>query len=85
MKTITQPAVITSSPKSSLSTPWLYFAATFGWTWLFWGVAILMGATLETASGGILLLVGVGILQGLPLRCERAGTIAQPARSISSL
>lgn len=59
MKTIIQPAVITSSPKSTLSSPWLYFAATFGWTWLFWSVAILMGATLETALGGILLLVGV--------------------------
>ena len=42
---------------SRLSSPWAYFIATFAWTWLIWGVAILMGATIET--GAVFGLLGV--------------------------
>jgi len=42
---------------SALSSPWIYFVATFAWTWLIWGVAILMGATIET--GAVYGLLGV--------------------------
>src|SRR3990172_8899633 len=42
---------------STLSSPWIYFLATFAWTWLIWGVAILMGATMET--GAVFGLLGV--------------------------
>jgi membrane protease YdiL (CAAX protease family) len=43
--------------KTILLSPWIYFVATFAWTWLIWGVAILMGATLET--GAVFGLLGV--------------------------
>lgn len=39
--------------------PWVYFGATFAWTWFFWGIAIFLGGSVETASGGIPLLLGV--------------------------
>jgi membrane protease YdiL (CAAX protease family) len=45
--------------KSIWSSPWVYFVATFGWTWLIWGAAIFMGATAETATGAIVGLLGV--------------------------
>lgn len=45
--------------KSTLATPWIFFVATFAWTWLFWGIAILLGANMETAMGLVLLLLGV--------------------------
>lgn len=45
----------TTRPK--LAAPWIYFVATFAWTWLIWGVAILMGATMET--GAVFGLLGV--------------------------
>lgn len=45
--------------KSTLATPWIFFVATFAWTWLFWGMAILLGANMETAMGLVLLLLGV--------------------------
>jgi uncharacterized protein len=44
---------------SVLSSPWLFFVATFVWTWLFWGVTILTGGSMETAAGGIPLLLGM--------------------------
>ena len=44
---------------TKLASPWIYFVATFVWTWLFWGVAIVTGATVETAAGGIPMLLGV--------------------------
>lgn len=44
---------------SKLASPWIYFVATFLWTWLFWGVAIVTGGSVETASGGIPMLLGV--------------------------
>lgn len=45
--------------KSTLATPWIFFVATYAWTWLFWGMAILLGANMETAMGLVLLLLGV--------------------------
>ena len=48
------------SSKSIWSNPWVYFAATFVWTWLFWGVAILTGASMETFGGPLLLLGVIG-------------------------
>lgn len=45
--------------KTTLAAPWIFFVATFAWTWLIWGVAILLGANMETAMGIILLLLGV--------------------------
>lgn len=47
----------TTTPK--LASPWIYFVATFLWTWLFWGMAIVKGASVETAAGGIPMLLGV--------------------------
>jgi membrane protease YdiL (CAAX protease family) len=48
-----------SKSNSALSNPWIYFAATFAWTWLFWGAGLFMGATMESAAGLILGLLGV--------------------------
>jgi membrane protease YdiL (CAAX protease family) len=45
--------------RSKLAAPWIYFIATFIWTWLFWGVAVATGSTVETAAGGIPMLLGV--------------------------
>jgi uncharacterized protein len=47
------------STNPKLASPWIYFVATFVWTWLFWGIAIATGATVETAAGGIPMLLGV--------------------------
>ena len=45
--------------KEKLKTPWMYFIATYLWSWLFWGIAILTGANMETGKGLIWLLLGV--------------------------
>lgn len=47
----------TTRPK--LASPWIYFVATFAWTWLIWGAGILMGFTAETGEGLIVALLGV--------------------------
>ena len=47
----------TTRPK--LASPWIYFAATFLWTWSFWGLAILNGSNMEVGEGIGLLLLGV--------------------------
>ena len=47
----------TTRPK--LANPWIYFAATFLWTWSFWGLAILNGSNMEVGEGIGLLLLGV--------------------------
>jgi membrane protease YdiL (CAAX protease family) len=44
---------------STLSSPWLFFVAVFGWTWLFWILAALLGQGMNTAAGAVLLLLGV--------------------------
>ena len=43
----------------NLANPWIYFVATFVWTWSFWGLAILTGASMESGQGVALLLLGV--------------------------
>jgi uncharacterized protein len=45
--------------RPQLATPWIYFAATFIWTWSLWGLAILTGSSMETGQGAALLLLGV--------------------------
>jgi membrane protease YdiL (CAAX protease family) len=47
----------TTRPK--LANPWIYFAATFLWTWMLWGLAIVTGASMESGQGIALLLLGV--------------------------
>lgn len=43
--------------RPKLANPWVYFAATFAWTWLFWGIAIAIGGNMEEAGAGIILLL----------------------------
>ncbi len=45
--------------KKTLTNPWAYFAATYAWTWIIWIAAILMGVTMESALGIVVLLLGV--------------------------
>lgn len=45
--------------KSTLSSPWAYFFATFAWTWLIWGMAVVLRASMETNLGRVILLLGV--------------------------
>lgn len=45
--------------KTVLKSPWVYLLAAFAWTWLFWGVGIWLGASMETPAGGMLMLAGV--------------------------
>ena len=47
----------TQTSNSKLASPWVYFLATFVWTWVFWGIAIATGANMEEAGTGIILLV----------------------------
>lgn len=45
--------------------PWRFFALTFGWTWFWWGLAVMLGLSLESLPGTILMaLGGVGPLVG---------------------
>ena len=44
---------------SKATNPWFFFLATFAWTWFFWILAALLGLSVETPAGGILLLTGV--------------------------
>lgn len=44
---------------ATLTNPWTYFAATFAWTWLIWGMAIRLGVGMDTGAGVGLLLLGV--------------------------
>src|SRR5688572_30127322 len=49
----------TNSSKSIWTSPWIYFVATFAWTWLIWGIGILLGITAESREGLIVALLGV--------------------------
>jgi membrane protease YdiL (CAAX protease family) len=44
---------------SNLSSPWIYFAATFAWTWSVWILALVLGLSMDTAAGFLMLLLGV--------------------------
>ena len=46
----------TTRPK--LANPWIYFTATFLWTWLFWGIAIVTKASMESGEGIAALAAG---------------------------
>ncbi|MFC1975447.1 type II CAAX prenyl endopeptidase Rce1 family protein [Chloroflexota bacterium] len=48
-----------NSSISTLSTPWLFFAATFIWTWFFWILAALLGLSMDSAAGFIILFIGI--------------------------
>ena len=43
--------------KTIISNPWVYFIATFIWTWAIWLAVILRGDNMESGLG--LLLLGV--------------------------
>jgi membrane protease YdiL (CAAX protease family) len=45
--------------RSVLMSPWTYFAATYAWTWLIWGIVLAQGLTMESGLGLGLLLLGV--------------------------
>ncbi len=42
-----------------LSSPWLFFAVTFLWTWLFWLVAAGLGLGVDQPAGGLLMMLGI--------------------------
>jgi len=44
---------------SLFSNPWVFFGATFAWTWAFWGLGILLKINLESTFGFGLLFLGV--------------------------
>jgi membrane protease YdiL (CAAX protease family) len=45
--------------RPGLASPWIFFVATFVWTWSFWGLAIALGVSMESAAGFPLLFLGV--------------------------
>jgi len=45
--------------RSNLANPWIFFVTTFVWTWFFWGLAIALGVSMESATGFIFLFLGV--------------------------
>ncbi|RJS78656.1 CPBP family intramembrane metalloprotease [Methanophagales archaeon] len=47
-----------SIPFSKLSSPWFFFALTFGWTWLFWIPAVLLGRNVMEFPVVLLILLG---------------------------
>jgi membrane protease YdiL (CAAX protease family) len=47
--------------RPALASPWIYFLATYIWSGIFGGLAILMDLSMETAAGlGLVLLAAVG-------------------------
>lgn len=46
------------SSTSLFANPWVFFGATFAWTWAFWGVAILLAVSVETVPGFALFILG---------------------------
>lgn len=48
-----------NTTRKKLANPWIYFAVTFAWTWLLWGLAIVTEASMESGEGVALLLLGV--------------------------
>lgn len=48
-----------TSPPSTLSSPWFFFVVVFSWTWLFWILATALGTSIQTTLGRMLLLLGL--------------------------
>lgn len=46
-----------SSPHRERS--WLFFAVALGWSWVLWLAAIVLGLSVESPAGGILMLLGL--------------------------
>jgi membrane protease YdiL (CAAX protease family) len=47
--------------RPALASPWIYFLATYLWSSIFGGIAILMNLSMETAEGlGLVLLAAIG-------------------------
>jgi hypothetical protein len=44
---------------SWLKNPWLYIAATFVWTWAFWGLGVLLGVTMTSPYALVIAFMGV--------------------------
>lgn len=47
------------SNRSSQVSPWLFFAVVFLWTWGVWGIAALMGVSMDSPAGMVIPLIGV--------------------------
>jgi membrane protease YdiL (CAAX protease family) len=52
---------VADKSRSSASKPplWTFFAASFGWSWLFWLIAILLKLDVNSGGGAVLMLVGL--------------------------
>jgi len=48
-----------ASTRKSLPSPWLFFAAVLGWSWLFWIPAAILGISVQTSAGAVLGLLGL--------------------------
>lgn len=58
---MSRPAMSRSAlSRSPFSSPSLFFLLVFGWTWLFWGLAVVSGTNVATATGRTLLFLGLG-------------------------
>jgi hypothetical protein len=70
-KTIMNENLNTTRP--ALARPWVYFLATYVWSCLFGGTAILMDLSMETAAGLVLvLLAAVGpMVMGIAFTTSR--------------
>ena len=56
---------------STISSPWLFFALTFLWTWFFWILAAFLNVGMDSAAGVILLLLGIlgPMVTGITFTC----------------
>ncbi len=48
-----------ASARERFSSPWLFFAVTFLWTWLFWLAAAGLGLGMDQPVGGLLMVLGM--------------------------
>lgn len=47
------------SPLTTQTSPWHFFTLVFCWTWFFWILAVGLGASILTAAGQVLLILGL--------------------------
>ncbi len=45
--------------KTAMNNPWVYFAATYVWTWAIWGIVVALRLSMNSGLGMGLLLLGV--------------------------